>query len=320
MTLSATDLELLELMKQREFSLKKRVRAAHAISHELSRFRRVFRVSTALVAGALLTCFIVSTSTTFDRSDIENHAIVTFVFSTLFGWLLAAGWLLTPRGQRIVDWQETRLHEKYSGDLHAGRRWQQFFYRGEEISAYVGQILYLIESEGRFDSIDEALAFARANSREPTPFRQRALEQFDSVAAGTTLIVVSTIDAAGQPSSRLMRFVKSERRGVWYFTTAPETPKVSELDQGRLALVTSPTDSGATISSNNVRVRRADVTFPEIADLYRAQAPHYLEGMTDDDQRQELVYELTFESAKVSDWVDQQLVVFDDDRASRAEA
>ena len=79
-----------------------------------------------------------------------------------------------------------------------------------------------------------------------------------------------------------MRFVKADRPGVWYVTTAPEGPKVHELDRGRVALLTSPTPAGATISSNRVQISRAPHPFPAVADLYRAQVPGYMDGMTDE--------------------------------------
>jgi hypothetical protein len=112
-----------------------------------------------------------------------------------------------------------------------------------------------------------------------------------------------------------MCFVKSDRPGVWYVTTAPDTPKVPELDAGKVALTTVPTADGATISSNEVRIRRAGKTFMDIADLYRAQAPGYLDGMTEEDQRLELVYELTLRSAKVDSWASRDLVSLLDESA-----
>ncbi len=108
-----------------------------------------------------------------------------------------------------------------------------------------------------------------------------------------------------------MGFVRTERPGVWYAATAPDAPKVHELDLGRVALITSPTAEGATITSNRLSIRRAEAAFDEIVQLYREQLPRYLEGMTEDDQRQELVYEITLATAKVDTWVDHGLAVFD---------
>jgi general stress protein 26 len=59
-----------------------------------------------------------------------------------------------------------------------------------------------------------------------------ALRQFNAVAAQTNLMVLSSVDAEGQPSSRVMRFVKTDRPGVWYAATAPDSPKVHEVNEG----------------------------------------------------------------------------------------
>ena len=230
------------------------------------------------------------------------------VFAAVIGSLLARGMLQTRLGQRLRANDEVRLTRKYSGELHAGRRWMQFYYGDEDISPYVPQILYVLESEHRFDSVPAALDFVKQHYDENTEAQERALRQFNAVAAQTSLMVLSSVNAQGQPSSRVMRFVKSDRPGVWYSTTAPDAPKVLEFDEGKVALITVPTEGGATISSNNVRIRRAGKTLMDIADLYRAQVPRYLDGMTEEDQRYELVYELTLQSAQVDSWGSRDLV------------
>jgi hypothetical protein len=114
-----------------------------------------------------------------------------------------------------------------------------------------------------------------------------------------------------------MRFVKSDRPGVWYVTTAPTGLKVHEFDRGLVAMLTAPTASGATISSNRVRIQRAPVAFPAVADLYRSQVPGYVDGMTEDEQDRELVYELAMQSAKVDDWLEHEVVGFHDDERTQ---
>jgi hypothetical protein len=178
----------------------------------------------------------------------------------------------------------------------------QFDYQGEDISHYVPQLLYVIETEHRFDSVPAALEFVKQHHHDNTQAEAHGLRQFNAVAARTNLVVVSSVDAHGQPSSRVMRFVTTDRPGVWYVTTAPDTPKVRELDAGKVALITVPTEDGATISSSHVRVRRAGRTFTDVADLYRAQVPGYLDGMTEEDQRLELVYQLALQAAEVESW------------------
>jgi hypothetical protein len=60
-----------------------------------------------------------------------------------------------------------------------------------------------------------------------------------------------------------------------------------------------------------VRLRRAGKSFLDVAELYRAQVPRYLDGMTDEDQAAEVVYELVIESARVSSWEYNEPVVFE---------
>lgn len=313
MALTTDDVHLLESMKQRELSLKKRQRAANSVYLEGRRYRLVLILLVAFAFAALSDAvFIIVCTSYLSWTDLWRPAIAVLVLGAAAGALAGPGLVQTAWGRKLLERKDGRLNEKYSGDLHAGRRWAQFYYRGEDISPYIGQVLYTIESEGRFDSVEEALAFAKTHSRESSAFKRRGLELFNEVAAQTNLVVIASTGADGQPSSRFMRFVKSEQPGVWYMATAPDSPKVHELDQGRLvALITAPTPSGATISSNRVSIRRAGKSFADIADLFREQAPRYLDGMTAEDQERELVYELRIASAKVDSWVDHELVVFD---------
>jgi hypothetical protein len=263
-------------------------------------------MAAALVAGV----FVAVESTRRDWSGFWRPAVVILVVTAIFGVLLGQSLLRTRRGQRLLTNKERRLHQKYSGDLHAGRRWLPFYYRGEDISTYIPQILYVIESERRFDSVHDALAFVKYHSRDSTKINAHELNKFNAVAAQANLVVVSSTNEAGQPTSRIMNFVKTEKPGVWYVTTAPDGPKAHEFDRGQIALITPPSETGATISSNRVHIKRADETFLDIADLYRAQVPGYVDGMTEAEQRIELVYELTLQSAKVDTWLEHDLVVF----------
>jgi hypothetical protein len=305
MALSAEDQQLIESMRQREFSIKKGQRAANAIYYESRRYRRVLVVLTALLFACVLTAvFIGVTSIHHDWLVQKWHLKVVFAaFGAIAGSLLAYALPHTDPGRRLLAGKELRLNQKYSGDLHAGRKWMQFDYQGDDISHYVPQILYVIDSEHRFDSVQAALEFVKQHHHENTQAEAHGLRQFNAVAAQTNRVVVSSVSADGQPSSRVMRFVTTGRPGVWYVATAPDTPKVRELDAGKVALVTVPAEDGATISSNNVRIRRAGKTLMDVADLYRAQAPGYLDGMTEEEQRLELVYELTLQSAEVDSWV-----------------
>lgn len=311
MPLSPADQALLANMKQREVHIKKRRRAADSIRFEARRYRGalVFSVAVAVVV-VVAGLYFEAMRTVPDRSAWWLPTLVTGTLAVIVGVELGQAALRSHLGRRLLARNEKRLREKYSGDLHAGRRWLQFYYQDEDISAYVRQILYFIEEERRFDSVHEALVFAKKHHRESTMVATRALDSFEDVAAQTNLLVVSSADESGRSSGRIMRFVKSERPGVWYVTTAPEGTKVREFDRGRVAVVTPPTTSGATISSNRVVIKRAEMAFPAVAELYRAQVPGYLDGMTEDEQEREVVYEVSLQSAKVDTWLDHDVVEF----------
>lgn len=309
MTLSVEDQQLVASMRARELTIKRRRRAAHAVFYESRRYRRgLTALAALLVACSVAAIFVSEASTHSDWLNQWRAKLVLVAVGALVGALLGQGLLGTGLGRRLLANKERRLNQKYSGDLHAGRRWLQFYYQGEDIACYVPQVLYVIESEHRFDSVPEALAFVKQHHHENTSAQARALERFNAIAAQTNLAVVSSVNVHGQPSSRVMRFVRTDRPGLWYATTAPGTPKVPEFDTGKIALITVPTANSATISSNRVRISRAEKTFSDIADLYRTQVPGYLDGMTEEDQRLELVYELRLQSAKVDTWISNDLV------------
>jgi hypothetical protein len=313
MALSAEDQQLIASMRRREFSIKKRQRATNAIFFESRRYRRLLAVLvTLLVAGVATGIFIAAESIHGNWVPPWRAPALLVVISVVVGPLLAQNLLRTRPGQRALDKNGLRLNRKYIGDLHAARRWAQFYYRGEDISCYVPQILYVIESEHRFDSVQAALEFVKGHQHENAQAKAHVLQQFNAVAAQADLVVLSSVNADGQPSSRLMRFVKTSRPGVWYVATAPNAPKVPELDGGKVAVITVPAKDGATISSNHVRSRRAGKTFTDVADLYADQAPSYLDGMTEEDMRAELVYELTLRSAVIEGWDSRNLVHLQD--------
>jgi len=319
MPLSADDLQVVADMKQREFAQKKRRRAASAMHHERNRYRAllVFIVTVVAALVAAVAWAAVQGALTGPPAELWRRTWPALLIGAVIGWLLAELWLRSSAGQRNLARKSARLNEKYSGDLHAGRRWQQFFYKGEEISALIPRLLYTLESQAAaYDSLDAVIDSVRAARLENPRFRARGQEIFNSLAAATDLVLLSTSDESGRPSSRYMRFVSTSRPGVWYVTSAPEAPKIHEFDRGKAALVTVPTESGATISSNRVRLRRADKSFAEVADLYRAQVPRYLDGMTEEDQQREVVYELVIESARVSSWEYNEVVLFESNQVA----
>ncbi|KQW53087.1 hypothetical protein ASC77_01955 [Nocardioides sp. Root1257] len=312
MPLSPADQALVADMKQRELHVKSRQRAADAIRFEVRRYRAVLTVLAALgggVVGALI--FFAVDSTLPRRPDWWRPLAVNVVLGAIIGVQLGRSLLGTAWGRRRLARYEAGRRARFTSELHAGRRWQSFYYEDEDISPYVPQILYFIESEQRFDSVQAALAFAKANRQDSTTFAERARETFAKVAAATNVVAVSTVDESGAAASRVMRFVRSDRPEVWYITTAPEGTKVHALDRGRIAVLAGTMESGETISSNRVRVRRVPSGFAEVADLYRAQVPGYVDGLTDEEQQRELVYELTLLSAKVDTWLEREVVEFE---------
>jgi hypothetical protein len=320
MPLSAEDLRIVQDMKQREFAQKKRRRAANAMFHEARRRRALLLAIWTIAGAAVVAAAAAWLQGSFNDAlpALWRETWPVLLIGAVLGWLAGSVWLRSPAGARLLDAHRQRLLTTYSGDLHAGRRWQQFFYKGEEISALIPLILYTLESTGGgrggdadAASLDDVIAQVRATRVENPRFRARGLEIFNSLAAATDLVLLSTTDENGRPSSRYMRFVRSERPGVWYVTSAPEAPKIPEFDLGRASLVTIPDELGATISSNRVRLRRAGKSFLDVAELYRAQVPRYLDGMTDEDQAAEVVYELVIESARVSSWEYNEPVVFE---------
>jgi hypothetical protein len=318
MALSPADQALIDAMKQRQLHIKAWERTAEIIHFKVRRFRMVLIALAAVLGAATLECIAAYLQSTLAHpSGWWRLGALNGVAGAILGALLGERLLRTRAGLRLLAERERRLRRRYSGDLHAGRRWLQFYYRDEEISAYVPQLLYFVDAERRFDSVDAALDFVRQNRQENAVFAAHARSLFDAVAAEAPAVVVASSDESGRPSSRIMRFVRSDRPGVWYVTTAPEGPKVHELDLGRVAVVTVPTSTGATISSNRARARRAGLSFGEVADLYRAQVPGYSDGMTEDEQARELVYEIALESARVETWTERATVDFREPEPAR---
>jgi hypothetical protein len=312
MALSPADQALVADMRQRELHLKSRQRAADAIRYAVRRYRTVLVALTGLVGGVLgVGIYFAVDSALVNRPEWWRPLVVNAVLGVVIGVQVGRSLLRSMWGRRRLARYEATLRRRYTSELHAGRRWQSFYYRDEDISAYVPQILYAIDSEQRFDSVEAALAFAKESRHDSTTFAWRARDAFTAVATETNAVVVSTVDESGVPASRIMRFVRSDRPGVWYITTAPEGNKVRAFEGGRIAVLTAPTESGATISSNQVRIRRAALGFHEIAGLYRVQVPGYVDRLTEEEQERELVYELTLLSAKVDTWLEREVVEFE---------
>lgn len=315
MPLSPEDEQVVRDMRQRELTEKKRRRAISVMRREHARYRLMLLALVAL-AFAVLGGLAYASVRGFLHDAwprLWQEIWPVLIVAAVLGWLAGSVWLRSSSGQRLLARKDRLLNERHSGDLYAGRRWQQFYYKGEEISAYVPQILFTLDSGDGIGTVDEVLARVRETRLGNPRLQARGREIFASIASAADLLVLATSDELGRPSSRFMRFVTSERPGVWYVTSAPGTPKIPEFDRGDASVITVPDESGATISSNRVRLRRAGKSFAEVAELYRAQVPRYLDGMTPDDQALEAVYELVIDSARVSSWEFNEPVVFEHD-------
>lgn len=227
MSLSAEDRSLLAAMEQRAFHLKKRQRATDLIVHRMRRYRAgVVLLTAVLVAVTVTAVFLAAESTLADPTGWWLPTAVVVVVSALLGVETGAELLRSRWGRSLLARKEGRLRRAFSTELQAGRRWQPFQYQGEDVSAYVPQILHLLDTElhpgaddarpgggPRFHSVAEALAFAKRHRGEGISAIERALARFDGVAAEATELVVSSTDGAGRLSSRVMRFVESDRPG-----------------------------------------------------------------------------------------------------------
>jgi len=315
MPIDPAEQALLDDMKQRELNMKTKKRATDAILYRERRFRAVLGiVGGILLAGLSAVVMFALARRILERAGWELPAFLVVGLCLVLGVQLGRGFLRTRMGRTLIAKRERALRRRYSGELNTGRRWLQYYYKGEDIAPYVPQILYFLESDPRFSTIDEALAFAKENRRANALFAAQSLKDFERVAEATNLLVLSSVDASGRPSSRLMRFVKSGRPGVWYVSTSPDSPKVREFDDGRVALVTLPTADGGTINSNRIGITRAPFALDKVAELFETQIPGYLDGVTEAEQQRELVYELTFQSARVDTWLDHDEVQFFDPR------
>ncbi|GAA1771714.1 hypothetical protein GCM10009795_017190 [Nocardioides hankookensis] len=312
MPLSAEDAALVADMRQRELHLKERQRAADAIQFIERRFRVVFAVLAGVVCAAAGTGLaLVADEIKPNARNLSRPVTVQIVACFIIGVFLGLHVLRSAWGRRVRARRVGRELKKYTSELHAGRRWQPFYYGDEDIAAYVPQILYFIEGEQRFESVAAALAFAKEHRHDTAVFAGRAMELFTEVVEVSNVVVVSNAEESGRPASRIMHFVRSDRPHVWYVATAPEGNKVHALDRGMISVLTGSMELGWTISSNRVQIRRAELGFPEVADLYRAQVPGYVDQLTDEEQQREVVYELTLLSAKVDTWLEHEVVVFD---------
>jgi len=311
MSLDPTQAAIVAEMKQRELHMKRKQRATDALLFRERRFRAVILTIVGLATAAFAALIIFKIlRKTVEQVGWSLPAIGFVILCVSLGVELGRLFLRTGMGKRVLGIRERQLRKRYSSELASGRRWSQYYYKGEDIAPYVSQVLYFLESDARFNTVDEALAFVKQNRRENRHLAKQAAAAFEQVSADGNLVVVASVSAEGVPSSRLMRYVRTDKPGVWYVSTTPESPKVSEFDAGRVAFVTPLTPDGGSINSNRVRITRAPFTLEQVAELFASQIPGYLDGISPEQQQRELVYEITMESARVDTWLDHDVVEF----------
>ncbi|WP_241810550.1 pyridoxamine 5'-phosphate oxidase family protein [Latilactobacillus curvatus] len=140
------------------------------------------------------------------------------------------------------------------------------------------------------------------------------MRKFQKFVNQTNEMMLSTSDENGQPSSRQMRFiVLDDAPNIWYFGTAPDTPKIEELDRGLAAIHTMPTSEGMTIASSRLRVYRAQYKLDELADYYNAQVPGFMDSLSAEDREREIIYAIELKSARLDSWTQHEEVTFIND-------
>ncbi|WP_165964869.1 pyridoxamine 5'-phosphate oxidase family protein [Periweissella cryptocerci] len=137
-------------------------------------------------------------------------------------------------------------------------------------------------------------------------------EKFAEFVKNTNTVVVSSA-VNNQPSSRIMRFATPVAGGnIWYVITAPTAPKATEFASNeKVAVITLPTESGAVISSNTTTIKLSDKSVADVKELFGEQIPGFLDMMPEAVLLAEVVYEITFKSAKLDTWTSHEIVEFD---------
>ena len=198
--------------------------------------------------------------------------------------------------------------------LNTGRRWEQFYYKGEDIAPYVPQILYFLESDQRFTTIDEALAFAKANRRSNPRRRHAGSQGVRRGGNASNLLVISSVDSSGRPVEppHALRQV-GHVRGSGTCRPHPTDPRFASSTRAGSRSLRSQrrTVRASTAIASTSRGRRSDSARSPIC--FEEQVPGYLDTVTEADLERELVYELTLRSARVDTWMGHDQVDFYDD-------
>lgn len=313
--LSKKDQAIVDDMIVRERNMKNRQRVIGVIMHK----RRLFKQRLVMYTAILTTAGFWVLYTSFARygnlsviNIIQVNVLMTVIllFFNFYIWQKLVRY--NPM-QLFIKHYNNRLRVQYAGALLASKRWLQFYYHKREISRMIPQILYFLHTKPQFTSIDEVIAYIDKQNANPH-IHQNDLRKFQKFVNQTNEMMLSISDENGQPSSRQMRFiVLDDAPNIWYFGTAPDTPKIEELDRGLAAIHTMPTSEGMTIASSRLRVYRAQYKLDELADYYNAQVPGFMDSLSAEDREREIIYAIELKSARLDSWTQHEEVTFIND-------
>lgn len=309
--LSKKDQAIVDDMIVRERNMKNRQRVIGVIMHK----RRLFKQRLVTYAAILTTVGFWVLYIGFARYDnlsiiniIQVNVLMTVIllFFNFYIWQRLVNY--KPM-QLLIKRYNNHLRVQYAGALLASKRWLQFYYHKREISRMIPQILYFLQTKPQFTSIDQVIAYIDEQNANPH-IHQNDLQKFRKFINQTNEMMLSTSDKDGRPSSRQMRFIVLDEPNVWYFGTAPDTPKIEELDRGLAAIHTLPTKEGMTIASNRLRVYRSQYKLDDLADYYNAQVPGFMDSLSPEDRQREIIYAIELKSARLDSWTQHEEVTF----------
>lgn len=305
-------MDLIARMKIRERKMKRRGIINNKIFRMQKHMRRITLITLTLVTSIILMAILVLSPLDVhgqlkDMTKVDVLIFVIIIWITAYFWIKLENTFLF---KQYFRYKENKIYRRYAGELHAGRRWIQFYYKGRDIGPLIPQILYYVDSEKIFKSIDEAINHIEQSI---TKYEQVGVNRFQYLAKMINWVIVSSISEENHPSSRVMRFVKvPDKPNVWLMASPPDTPKVREWDNSKVAIFTPPLDNGMTISSNNVTIKQMEYHLSDVSDLFKEQVRGFLDGMTDEELATELIFEMTIHSARLDTWSEHSVAIFDE--------
>lgn len=295
----------------RQRNLQKRTNVIAKMQHDYYRFKRQLIVYLTLMSAAVLLAVY------YYYVDLKMVSLVMQVQIgiLLFGLLVVVtgygAYRVVNHGlfKRLLLVKKQRLRTQNAGALLAAKRWLQFYYHDRDIAPLIGEILFYLELHDWQPTIEAAIT---AIDHQKTAVNwQQDRQKLAYAIAQTNQMILSTVNPQGGPASRQMRFITLPGAPeVWYFGTAPQTPKINDLALGQAAVHTLPTVHGMTIASNRLTVKRSAYQLAELAEYYRQQVPGFMDGLTPEDQAKELIYEVHLQSARLDTWAQHEQLSF----------